>query len=97
MALQKTIKLNNGLEVQNAYIRIDAVSGYKGGLDISVNSYVSQSDFQEGKGYLEQKMYHFVPSVANQSSNFIKQGYEYLKTLDDFKESIDVLETEQIA
>ncbi len=61
MAISKNIVLSNGLTVNNAYIRIDTVNGYKGGLDISVNSYVSQVDFEGGKGYLEQKMYNFVP------------------------------------
>lgn len=92
MAISKNIVLKNGLSVENAYIRIDTVSGYKGGLDISVNSYVSQSDFIEGKGYLEQKMYNFIPSVEGSSENFIKQGYEYLKTLDEYKNVIDLLD-----
>ena len=89
MALSKNIILNNGLTVNNAYIRVDTVSGYKGGLDISVNAYVSQQDFTDGKGYLEQKIYSFVPSVEDTASNFIKQGYEYLKTLEEYADTID--------
>ena len=95
MALQKTITLQNGLQIQNAYIRIDAINGYKGGLDISVNSYVSQQDFIDGKGYLEQKIYHFLPDVSGTALNFIKQGYEYLKTLDEYKDAIDLLDEGQ--
>ena len=97
MALQKTIILDNGLTATNAYIRIDTINGYKGGLQISVNSYAIQADFQNGKGYLEQKLYNFTPSVADDSKNFIKQGYEYLKTLTDFQDAADVLETGQTA
>lgn len=89
MALCKDIILENGLQVKNAYIRIDTVAGYKGGLDISVNSYVSQNAFNSGQGYLEQKFYHFVPSVADGATNFIKQGYEYLKTLEEYKDAVD--------
>lgn len=89
MALSKDIILNNGLTVPNAYIRIDTVSGYKGELDISVNSYVSQEAFNNGQGYLEQKFYHFVPSVADGALNFIKQGYEYLKTLEEYADAVD--------
>jgi hypothetical protein len=95
MALQKTVTLNNGLQVQNAYIRIDTVSGYKSNITISVNSYVSQQDFKDGKGYLEQKFYNFIPNVEDDSKNIFKQGYYYLKTLDEYKDSIDILEEGQ--
>lgn len=89
MAIEKNITLANGLTVNNAYIRIDTVSGYKGGLDISVNSYVSQETFSNGQGYLEQEIVHFIPSVADESSNFIKQGYEYIKTTEKYGGGID--------
>jgi hypothetical protein len=56
MDLISPIILDNGLTVTNAYIRIDTINGYKGGLQISVNSYAIQADFQNGKGYLEQKV-----------------------------------------
>ncbi|WP_410512049.1 hypothetical protein PaeBR_18695 [Paenibacillus sp. BR2-3] len=91
MALTKKVTLENGLEANSAYIRIDTVSGYKGGLDISVNSYVSQEAFESGKGYLQQQFYNFTPSVENDSPNFIKQGYEYLKTLPEYIDALDVL------
>ncbi len=96
MALSKNIVLGNGLTVDNSYIRIDTISGYKSGLDISVNSYVSRQDFKDGKGYLEQKFYNFVPNVDDNAKNFIKQGYEYLKTLDEYKDAISILEEGQV-
>lgn len=89
MGLQKTIELQNGLKIENAYLRIDTVAGYKGGIDISVNSYLSKEAFVNGQGYLEQRGEHFVPSVEEGSLNFIKQGYEYLKTLPEYTNAID--------
>lgn len=89
MAFTNKVVLENGLIIEDAYIRLDTVNGYKGRLDISVNSYVSQSDFQIGKGYLVQKIYNFMPSVADGASNFIKQGYDYLKTLEEYETSVD--------
>lgn len=89
MALQKTITLNNGLVAENAYIRIDTVSGYKGGIEVSVNSYISKTAFASGQGYLEQKIHGFIPNVADDAPNFIKQGYEYLKTLPEFEGAVD--------
>lgn len=92
MALGKNIVLNNGLKVEGAYIRIDAISGNKDKLDISVNSYISKEKFNEGVGYLEQKQFIFKPSVEDNSFNFIKQGYEYLKTLEEYENAIDLLD-----
>lgn len=89
MGLIKNITLENGLVANGSYVRIDTVSGYKGGIDLSVNSYVSQAAFNEGKAYIDQKMYSFTPSVDDNSPNFIKQGYEYLKTLDEYQDAID--------
>lgn len=90
MALKKTIEMKNGLIVSDAYIRIDSISGFKGGLDISVNSYVSKEAFEIFQGYLEQNTHHFVPSVEDGSLNFIKQGYDHLKTLPEYADAIDV-------
>lgn len=55
MALQKTITLASGLQAPDAYIRIDTVSGYKGSIAISVNSYANQQAFADNKPYLEQR------------------------------------------
>lgn len=89
MGLQKTIELSNGILVNDAYIRIDTVSGYKGNIQVSVNSYVSQEAFNNGIGYLEQKFYNFIPSVEDDAPNFIKQGYEHLKTLPEYADAVD--------
>jgi len=89
MALSKTINLQNGLTIENSYMRIDSIAGNKNQLTISVNSYVSQQAFQDGKAYLEQKLYSFTPSVEESSANFIKQGYEYLKTLEEYQDAVD--------
>lgn len=89
MALSKTITLNNGLVVENAYIRIAEIAGNKHFLNLIVHSYISQQAFQEGKTFLEQKLYSFIPSVEEGVTNFIKQGYEYLKTLEEYQDAID--------
>lgn len=92
MALEKKITLKNGLEVDNAYIRIDTISGYKGNLDISVNSYLSKKDFEDGKELLSQKFYKFSPETNSNSKEIWTQGYEFLKTLKEYEGSIDILE-----
>jgi len=89
MALQKDIELGNGLNVSGAYFRIDTISGNKDNIQINLNSYVNKEAFQESKSYLEQQIYLFIPSVSDGAENFIKQGYGYLKTLDEYMNAID--------
>lgn len=89
MAIKKSIRLINGLNVDAAYIRIDTVNGYKEEITMSVNSYLSQEHFLNGCEYLSQKLYSFKPSIEDGSENFIKQGYEHLKTLPEFTDAID--------
>lgn len=89
MALKKSETLENGILVTDAYFRIDTVSGYKGEITISVNSYVSQESFLETSPYLEQKFYTFVPNVSSDSKEMWTQGYEHLKTLPEFAGAID--------
>lgn len=55
MAIQKTIQLNNGLTAPNAYIRVDTVSGCKGIMTISVNSYLSEAAFKGEAPYTKQE------------------------------------------
>jgi len=89
MAISKNINLNNGLEINDAYLRICLLSGNKDNININLCSYLSQEAFQQGKEWLEIKEYNFVPITTDTSSNFIKQGYDYLKTLDEYKDSVD--------
>lgn len=83
------ITLQNGIHVQNAYVRISGVQGNKDNMFVSVDYYVSQQAFQDGLSPVTRKTFEFVPSVAEDAPNFIKQGYEYLKTLPEFLIAID--------
>lgn len=97
MALKQNIALNNGLSIENAYIRIDTFSGSKSNVKIVVNSYISQESFNSGIGYLEQKIYSFTPDITDTAKIVLKQGYEYLKTLDEYKAASDILDNGQTA
>lgn len=89
MALKKNIILESGLSVSNAYIRIDNLEGNKEFLNITTKSYVDSDSATEGKSELSTIRYAFTPSVADGAANFIKQGYEHLKTLDAFAGATD--------
>lgn len=90
MALKKRIETESGISLVDAYIKIEMVAGSKDELTITTNSYVSQSASVEGRPFVTQRYYVFQPSVTEDSPNFIKQGYEYLKSLAEFDGAIDV-------
>jgi len=81
----------------SAYVRIDEIIGDKATITLIVNVYESKPTIKaddEGVEYeesnrLDELFFNFAPSVADGSSNFIKQGYEYLKTTDIFANATD--------
>lgn len=91
MALQMNLELNNGLKISNAYIRISYVYGDKTKVSIRVDIYASQKCFLDKKKPLQHsKNYYFTPSLDATATNFLEQGYQYMKTLDEFKDAKDV-------
>ena len=77
------------VEKQNAYtqayFQITAIDGDKEKLKIRVTTYNDATKQQ----VIGQRFYAFTPSVADGSENFIRQGYEYLKTLPEFAGAVD--------
>lgn len=57
-----------------------------------VGLYLSNESCQNFKEPIEIEEYNFTPGVGNESENFIRQGYEYLKILDEFRNVIDLLD-----
>jgi len=90
MAIINNVELPSGIIVENAYRRISAVSGNKELLALSLDSYISQQAYAEGKSLVNQQAFAFAPSVDETALNFIKQGYEYLKTLPELATAVDV-------
>jgi hypothetical protein len=89
MALQTTINSEIGISFENAYCYISMVGGSKDLLSIQVNWYVNEAARIADLRPIESKGYSFIPNVAEGSTNFIKQGYLYLKTLEEFANAID--------
>jgi len=95
MAISKTLALLNTLEVPNAYIRVDTVSGNADKITASVNIYLSQAAFEgtapftEPQSYLEQVIFDFAPDVSDTGKNFIEQAYANLKAQDRFAGALD--------
>lgn len=94
MALEKNmnVEYESGAIVQadRAYIRIESYNGNKNTATIYVNSYLSKQNYNDGKNPLEAtQIFSFSHSVEDNAPNTVKQGYEYLKTLAEFSDSID--------
>jgi len=77
------LKLNLGEQSvsKDFYAKVIAVIGGKDNLSATVNFNADNVSFN--------KSYDFTPSVVDNSSNFIKQAYEYLKTLPEFSGATD--------
>ncbi|MBN1039012.1 hypothetical protein DVW12_09890 [Clostridium botulinum] len=76
------------LNFGNAYHKITFINGSKENINIQITIY---NDISK-KYILNQVGYRFIPKIEDIAPNFIKQGYEYLKTLDEYKNAIDLLE-----
>ena len=76
---------------KEAYLQIIYVSGTKEGVEITLSFFDSVN-----KGFeLEKRQYSFIPSVEPDAKEWLTQGYEYLKTLLEFEDAIDILEEGQ--
>lgn len=72
----------------NCYIQITNIEGDKNKMSLEVTSF--ENDTKEN--VLNVSYYTFEPIVTSHSKNFIKQGYEYLKTLEEYADATDILE-----
>lgn len=94
IAVDKEIPISKEetLVLENCYIKIKNVYGNKNSLTLNVCIYSSC----DKTVIIDELIYTFVPSVEVNSDNFIKQGYEYLKTLPEYSTATDVLEDGQM-
>ncbi|MEK4185668.1 hypothetical protein [Paenibacillus sp. FSL L8-0494] len=92
MALQLKVELDSGVVLDHAYCRIGSLSGNKNKITIMLDTFMNQETCLTGRSIVQQVGFEFKPSVEDNAPNFIKQGYEYLKTLQGFLGAVDVLE-----
>lgn len=89
MALQNNFTKNvygETLVFSEAYYQISGIRGSKERLNVSVLIYKDSSKSIT----LGNLSFSFVPSNEDDSLRWDKQAYEYIKTLDEFSEAIDV-------
>ena len=75
---------SNEYTLTSAYIKIDKLEGDKNSINLSVGIYNEKDSIM-----VINKKYEFIPDVTDSAENFIKQGYEYLKTLDEYADALD--------
>lgn len=95
MAILKSVSSSSGIEVINAYIKVDEYSCAKGNVvNARVRAYVSRNFEIEGKGPIEgnEEIIQITASYEDGSANTKKQIYEHMKTLPQYQDAVDVLE-----
>lgn len=99
MALEKAYTTVHGVSCPNAYHRIGNVRTRKkpdGSFVAGCNvlTYFDAASRTDGKPPLMSRSYQFVYDIESTETvaddNLLTQGYEYLKTLDDFDGALDV-------
>ena len=81
MALKQTFNFA-GLTINDGYLRVTEVAGNKNRVAFSLSYQIAQ-----GEDSVKTQDFDFVPEMSG--DNFIRQAYQYLKTLPDFKNAQD--------
>ncbi|OME62299.1 hypothetical protein BSK59_02175 [Paenibacillus odorifer] len=89
MALKADIQLDSGIVVNGSYLKIGDITGNKDNLSFQLDTYMNKNASEEGKKVLRQTLHSFTPSAEDDSLRWDKQAYEYLKTLEEFKDAED--------
>lgn len=66
------------------YAKIISITGNKE----KIKFYLEHQKFNNNSIIIDTEQHSFVP-IIDSSDNFIKQGYLYLKTLEEYKDAID--------
>jgi len=105
MALQKQIKLMNGIELPNAYIKISTFDFYNKVNDsnyvkIEVSIFKDKDARNNGRPEVIKFIHKFsepkfseyfnINTLNQADTNFLKQSYSLLKTMDVYSGAIDI-------
>lgn len=83
MAIIKNIELENGIKVDGAYLKVEFPSVTKDKVTFNLRKYVEAK-----KPFFSEEIITCDYSINGE--NPFKQAYEYLKTLEEFKDAEDV-------
>lgn len=94
MGYMKSINFR-GLEITDAYHRIDTTSSANGQCTASVNAYASRQAFVDGEGYLTQETVTYPISYGTGAGADKNQGYDYLLGQPENADAVPVFEGTQ--
>jgi hypothetical protein len=90
MALQLDYyEANLEVDVPECYWKITKLDGNKQLLNVYVGVFKNKDKADANFPPINEFLYQFTPDLSS-SDNFLTQGYNYLKTLDEFKDAVDV-------
>lgn len=92
MAIVNRVVLDSGIVAEHAYIRIQELSGNKNFVGIRLEVFGDQELCNSGKSPIAYYNYSFEPAKDEESLRWDRQAYEYLKTLPEYADAVDVLE-----
>jgi len=91
MAIQKTIKTEFDTDFENAYIKITEYHGDKNRIWFNVNALTTKN------GKLVRRLYNIIENSATEytceidiNENVLAQAYNYLKSLPEFSNALDI-------
>ena len=88
MPLNVRIQTQYGIEMDTYAVITDFSSSGKD-VVLRVSFFANKNSFEECKKELDMKDYIFTPDLFSLTENVIDQAYNYLKTLDEFKNAVD--------
>lgn len=90
MALILKKEMDTGLVVDNVYCKVEEINANKEKMNFYLGIYLNKDARSNSKTPLETKFYTCDHDVLV-NENSIKQAYNYLKTLEEFKNAADDL------
>lgn len=96
MALQLEFTAPNGVTANQAYAFIKSLTEIDGSsISFQLYTYYTKEAKENELEPLFTRSYSFTPDVSDEAKNYRKQGYEFLKTIEEFATALDVLEEGQ--
>lgn len=89
MGLKMDLMTPYGEKNKNIYLKITKIEGGKDRLFLDLTAYDENNNAFMDLYEREKQKFSFVPKIGEKLDNFINQAYNYLKTLDKFKNAKD--------
>lgn len=86
MAIKSNIVLDNGLIINNAYLRIESFSGTEKSVSFVLNVYASSNAYDENKPPVTSFSYRM---EFDKDKNLFAQMYSYLRNLPEYENAVE--------